>query len=244
MERRLMDANKFLFVTCVDDENLYALCVRHIRALSVPRGCTVEIRAERGARSMAGGYNAAMAASDAVYKVYLHQDTFILNRNFIPDVLRVFAESSRIGLLGVAGCQALPASGIWWEGRDRFGKVIEFRSTFGVLKFAEPAGALARVQAVDGLIMITRYDLPWREDLFTGFHFYDTSQSLEFLKAGYRVAVPAQADPWCLHWCGNEFPSEEYHRYREVFRANYREFLPAGGEVPVETVERGTLSKP
>ena len=221
-----MDDRKFLFVTCVNDENLYALCTRHIAALAVPEGFTVEIRAERGARSMAGGYNSAMAASDAKYKVYLHQDTFIINKTFMYDVLCLFGAGVRLGLLGVAGCQSLPASGVWWEGKNLFGKVVEYRQTFHVLRFADPSGPFARVQAVDGLIMVTRYDLPWREDLFSGFHFYDTSQSLEFLKAGYRVAVPAQADPWCLHWCGTEFPSGEYYRYRDVLLNSYREFLP------------------
>ncbi|MDA8335495.1 MAG: glycosyltransferase family protein [Peptococcaceae bacterium] len=224
-----MDERKFLFVSCVNDESLYALCTRHIGILQVPDGFTIELRAVRGAGSMAEGYNSAMAASDAKYKVYLHQDAFIINRTFLADILRIFAASARIGLLGVAGCQALPASGVWWEGKTLFGKVMEYRQMFQVLKFADPAGPWARVQAVDGLIMVTQYDLPWREDLFTGFHFYDSSQSLEFGKAGYRVAVPAQADPWCLHWCGTEFPEREYYGYREVFLQNYREFLPKGG---------------
>ena len=223
-----VDDRKFLFFTCVNNEQLYALCVRHLQALAVPEGYKVQIAAARGAKSMAGAYNRAMAASDARYKVYLHQDTFIINRTFLTDVVKLFEPHPKVGLLGVAGCQSLPASGVWWEGKNRMGKVLEYRSTFHVLRFADPPGPLARVQAVDGLIMITRYDVPWREDLFTGFHFYDTSQSLEFVKAGFRVAVPAQRDPWCLHWCGNEFPAEEYYRYRDVFLNHYREFLGAG----------------
>ncbi|HUW66320.1 MAG TPA: glycosyltransferase family protein [Spirochaetia bacterium] len=222
----MADERKFLFFTCINNEDLYALCTRHIRALAVPEGFTVETGAARGARSMAQAYNRAMAESGAKYKVYLHQDTFIVNPTFLSDVLRLFAANPKIGLLGVAGCQTLPASGVWWEGRNLFGKVLEYRQTFHVLKFAEPAGPFARVQAVDGLIMVTRYDLPWREDLFTGFHLYDTSQSLEFVKAGYRVVVPAQAEPWCLHWCGNDFDTAEYYRYRDIFLEHYREFLP------------------
>ena len=218
--------NKFLFVTCVNNEQLYALCTRHIQALAVPQGFTVEIRAERGAPNMAQGYNRALADSGARYKVYLHQDTFIINRTFLHDVLRLFAADPDLGLLGVAGCQALPVSGVWWEGKNLFGKVVEYRQTFHVLKFADPSGPFARVQAVDGLIMITRYDLPWREDLFDGFHFYDTSQCLEFLRAGWQVAVPAQDDPWCLHWCGTEFQPAEYLRYRDIFLQHYREFCP------------------
>lgn len=221
-----MDAKKILFFTCVNNEQLYALCTRHLRSLAVPEGFTVEIEAVRGARSMAHAYNQAMTTSSAKYKVYLHQDTMIINKNFIFDCLSLFADYPKIGLLGVSGCQSLPYNGVWWEAKNLFGKVVEYRQTFRVLNFGDPAGRFAKVQAVDGLIMITQFDVPWREDLFTGFHFYDTSQSLEFLRAGYRVAVPAQVDPWCLHWCGNEFASEDYKRYLEVFTQNYREFLP------------------
>ena len=36
---------------------------------------------------MTSGYNNAMKKTDAKYKVYLHQDVFILNHNFLMDIL-------------------------------------------------------------------------------------------------------------------------------------------------------------
>lgn len=39
------------------------------------------------------------------------------------------------------------------------------------------------VDAVDGLLMMTQYDLPWRDDLFSDFDFYDVSQAFEFRRA-------------------------------------------------------------
>lgn len=54
------------------------------------------------------GYNAGMQASDAKYKVYLHQDTLILNRNFISDLLQVFNSDKAIGMLGVLGMEKVP----------------------------------------------------------------------------------------------------------------------------------------
>ena len=58
------------------------------------------------------------------------------------------------------------------------------------------------VEAVDGLLMMTQYDVNWRQDLFHGWDFYDVSQSFEFRRAGYQVAVPYQQAPWVLHDCG------------------------------------------
>lgn len=53
-------------------------------------------------------------------------------------------------------------------------------------------GLFMPAAAIDGLLMAAQYDVEWREDLFRGFHFYDTSQSLEFQKHGYQVGVACQ----------------------------------------------------
>lgn len=55
------------------------------------------------------------------------------------------------------------------------------------------------VEAVDGLLIATQYDVPWREDLFHHFDFYDVSESFEMRKAGYKILVPHQSVPWVIH---------------------------------------------
>ncbi len=37
----------------------------------------------------------------------LREDTFLLNRNFIADILDIFQKNDRIGMLGVAGTDVL-----------------------------------------------------------------------------------------------------------------------------------------
>ena len=222
------DGSKILFVTCVNDESLYAQCERHIKALRVPAGFKMHVGQLREVPGMTQAYNAAIAGSDAKYKVYLHQDTFIINPNFLYDILRIFMSHPDVGLIGVAGCRELPPSGIWWEGKSLLGKLIEHRSTYSVLKFSDPEPPFSPAKAVDGLLMATQYDLPWRDDILSGFHFYDSSQSLEFIRAGYKVAVPAQAEPWCLHYCGKMESAAGYYAYRKVFLDNYKEFIPSG----------------
>ena len=41
--------------------------------------------------------------------------------------LYLFKENEKLGLIGVAGAQFLPNNGIWWEGKNLVGKVIEYR---------------------------------------------------------------------------------------------------------------------
>ena len=66
-------------------------------------------------------------------------------------------------------------------------------------------------------------DLPWREDIFNGWHFYDISQSIEFAKKGYKIIVPNQNDPWCIHDCGITLVGEEYDKYRNLLLKEYFE---------------------
>jgi hypothetical protein len=216
-----MDDKKITFITAISDESLYSTSLNHIRKLVVPDGFKVEAIAIRGAKSLCSAYNEAMFSNDAKYKIYLHQDTFIINRNCLIDVVNIFISNGQIGMIGVTGCETIPANGIWWEGPKLVGKVIEHRDTFGILRFNDCNQPYCYVTAIDGLMMITQYDIPWREDLFNGFHFYDTSQSLEFINNGYKVCVPKQLDPWCLHACGTKFDQEGYNYYRNIFLENY-----------------------
>lgn len=89
------------------------------------------------------------------------------------------------------------------------------------LEFCKPSSNLQIVQAVDGLLMATQEDIPWRETLFDGWHFYDLSQCLEFRRKGYDVAVPFQISHWCIHDCGIVKLSNEYEKYRVRFLKEY-----------------------
>lgn len=227
-ERRL-DAKKICFITCVNNEELYAEALLYLKHLHMPEGMQAEYVGVRGAASMAAGYNEGMRKSDAKYKVYLHQDTLVVNKDLAADLLRLFADAS-IGAVGVIGCRSLPRSGVWWDGLRTYGRVLHACEPESVVdsRCKEPDGPYMAVEAVDGLFIATQYDVPWREDLFTGWHLYDTSQCREFARRGYQVVVPNQEkDFWCIH-CPKEKPlASEYKGYQKVFLQEYgRELHP------------------
>ena len=71
----------------------------------------------------------------------------------------------------------------------------------------------------------TRTDIPWREDLFDGWDFYDISQCLEMQRAGYKVVVPFQEEPWCYH--DNTYSKMQNHyKYCERMVAEYQDIKP------------------
>ncbi len=219
-----MNDHKICFITCVNKIEDYEECMLYIKHLDVPAGMEIEVLSVEGAESMTAGYNSAMHASDAKYKVYLHQDAFIFKQDFLEILIRIFQENPEIGLIGLAGCKQLPSSGIWWFGEEMYANLIEvltpewvqFHKRGNVM-----AGQFSYMQAVDGFVMATQYDVEWREDLFKGWHFYDISASMEFQKAGYRVAIPRQDIPWCIHECGDKWLGQEYWEARKIFCKTY-----------------------
>lgn len=215
---------KVCFIICTNDERQLQECLLYIDLLEIPTGYETEILAVSEAESMTKGYNEAMNASDAKYKVYLHQDVFITERNFIQKMIHVFKKDSQIGMMGMIGSPRLPKDGIMWHGKRcgdfyRLDEVADEEQEIEKIK-----KGIREVEAVDGYLMITQYDIPWREDIFTGWDFYDISQCLEFRRAGFKVVVPAQNPAWAIHDCGPQ-KLWNYEKERKKLLSEYKEFF-------------------
>lgn len=217
-----MDAKKICFIMCVNDENYEKEQMRYLKHLKIPQGYDIDVLTIRDATSMTSGYNEGMHASDAKYKVYLHQDVFIVNKDFIENILEVFKDES-IGMIGMVGAPKLPENAIMWNA-PRVGKVY-FNMIYqsGESVIGQINGKYQEVEAIDGLLMATQYDILWREDLFKKWDFYDVSQSQEFIRKGYKVVVPNQASPWCIHDDGF-LDLNNYYENRKIFLKELNEY--------------------
>lgn len=194
-----MNEKKICFISCVNNEVLYKENVDSINRIKIPKGYELETIGIRGADSIASGYNKAMYMSDAKYKVYTHQDVVMLNEDIISEILGVFKNDS-IGIIGVIGGKGIPYSGVWNEGLPLYGRTSDMY--YGRVidnKAREPINEYEEVALLDGLMLITQYDIHWREDIFTGWHFYDASQCTEMRLAGKKVVVPRQEKVWVHH---------------------------------------------
>ena len=215
-----MDNNTISFIYCVNNDMLYENSIDFISQLNIPIGYNVEVIQIKGAKSISSGYNEGMKKARGKYKVYLHQDVYIINQNFIKDIIDIF-ENDNIGIIGCSGSKDIPDSLVWWESKSLFGKVYEIRnSNMKVLNFNNPTNKYEEVSLLDGFILITQYDIKWREDVFDGWHFYDISQSLEFKKQNKKVVVAYQQIPWCIHDCGI-VSMDNYYVYRDKLVKEY-----------------------
>ncbi|MBE5939336.1 MAG: hypothetical protein E7266_02970 [Lachnospiraceae bacterium] len=213
-----MNSKKIAFILCVSNLEQYAECKRYIDSLIVPEGYETDVIAIQEAPSMCEGYNAGMEATDAKYKVYMHQDVCIVNKNFIADLLDVFDEE--VGLVGMVGARRMPDNAYAVSAWDT-GKVYFNSDTYRIEGYEEPGKKYTEVEAVDGLLFATQYDVRFREDIFTEFDFYDISAAFEYRRAGYKVVVPKQEEPWTYH--NDKFSKmSRYDENRRKFLDEYR----------------------
>lgn len=218
-----MNEKEICFIMCVNNHEYMEEAVYYINHLHVPDGFQVSFLAVEDASSMTVGYNEGMKASDAKYKVYLHQDTFLTYPYFLDECIALFQSDARIGMIGLIGIPKMPPSGIMWDGKQ-YGKLYETHIYETIIRGNDlPDGKdYLEVEAVDGFLMVTQYDIPWREDIFDHWDFYDASQSMEFIKRGYMVVVPRMEKPWALHDCGF-LNKDNYEKEREKYVREYLE---------------------
>lgn len=220
------------FIICVNNELYFEECKYYIEHLEVPAGYDIDVIGIWEADSMCAAYNLGMRSSDAKYKVYMHQDVFIRDSRFLEKTLRIFKEHPETGMIGMVGGIGIPENGVVYSSWN-VGKVDCREPDLSYVLLCGPNQTKDQtVDAVDGLLMMTQYDLPWREDLFSDFDFYDVSQAFEFRRAGYEIVVPYQEDPWVVHDCGFA-KLTNYDRNRKICMEEYPEFfnVPEGEEL-------------
>ena len=224
-----MDNYKFCFIICTNNELLLDEAVLYIHSLTVPEGYTIQLLTVKDALSMASGYNEAMTASDAKYKIYMRQDVFILHKNFLVDLLSIFHSDPQIGMIGMVGYERVSNDGIMWNAK-RCGTPYQAKPTVPYPPLSQYTYSLHNdgytcVAQIDGFMMVTAYDYLWNADLLKHWDFYDVYQSLTFLSHGYKIVVPVQSHPWCLHDDGIIVNLTNYNYYRKIFMDTHKNIL-------------------
>lgn len=225
-----LDDKKICFIICYDQELYLKECLLYLQQLHVPDGFSTDLLTIADAPSMTEGYQAAMEESDARYKIYMHQDVFIIYPYFLDSLVQIFQSTPRIGMIGMVGSLVFPSDYMMWSGKLTGNLYHRDMPPYDRRSYRyDLSHGLSTVDSIDGLLMATAYDLPWRTDLLDGWDFYDVSQSFEFRKQGYKIVVPEQYHPWCIHDDGKLLSLWDYDKYRRICMERYPlSLLPPG----------------
>lgn len=214
-----MDSKKICFIICVNNDMFFKEALYYINKLNIPDGYTIDCITIYDATSMASGYNEGMLASDAKYKIYMHQDVLIINPDFLFYMLDIFKDNT-LGMLGITGPEKMPSNGIMWEEKSN-GSFYTTCIYTTRRKISPPTKQnYQEVEAIDGMLMATQYDIPWRSDLFDGWDFYDASQSFEYRRHGYKIAIILCSNALVIHNDGL-LNLKDYNKYRHIFIDKY-----------------------
>jgi hypothetical protein len=217
-ETDISSPEKVCFISCCNNEEELVEMNAYLKRLEIPENVTVDSLEIWEASSMCSGYNEGMKASDAKYKVYLHQDVRIINPYFIYEIINAFHANPDAGLIGLNGTKEIPESGVMWD-VDRFGELIEVNiHKTGLVGKKNPETTDAEL--VDGFIMATQVDIEWREDLFKGWDFYDASQCMEMKRKNHKIMIAGQQSPWTMHDAGF-LHLTTYDEHKEIFLKEY-----------------------
>lgn len=221
-----MNDHKFEIIILSNNQRYLEECKFYLERLEVPEGYELSLSVVSGAVSMTSGYQSAMGESDARYKIYIHQDTFLINPGILADLLRTFESDERIGLIGMVGYEKFSETQVMWKSHSRVGAVPMYGACRAYADrdftdFEDTEFEIRDVAVVDGFFMATSKDLDWDSVNFDGWDFYDADQCMEFHQRGYRVVVPVQKVPWCLHDDGGYQTLWNYEKYRRRFIKKY-----------------------
>lgn len=216
-----MNDHKFAFIICTNNDVYLQECIHYLNHLIVPCGYETELFTINDAPSMTEGYQEAMTASDAKYKIYMHQDTFVVNPHFLEHILEIFHSDPQIGMIGMFGYSSLSPTGCMWDSpcvNEEFLLKSQTPSVDGCKdQYSLSADGYREAVMVDGFMMVTSVDLPWDTDTLKDWDFYDAFQCMHFTSKGYRIVVPVQKQPWCIHDDGLFLSLWSYEKYRKLF---------------------------
>ncbi len=207
-------------ITCVNREADYLLMKQSVEMMSFPNDMQLEFIPIYNAASICSGYNQGMSKARGYYKLYLHQDVILQNPNTLMYCLEKFQEDKNIGMIGLAGTLELPSSGIWWDTPKAYIALLAGRDT-KARSYGDLHGEGAYAEALDGFFLFTSVDIKWRDDVFTGWHFYDIAQGREFRHHGYKLWLPNQGKGWVSHDSHNDEIDENYDYWRKIYLQTY-----------------------
>ena len=183
-------------------------------------------------------YNQGIAKAHGRILVFMHEDVWMMEKDWDTVLLKKFRELPEIQILGVAGSAYLvdypyalwAAAGIPWT----FGKIVhleEKKDEFCLSLYNDRDGD-QEVVVVDGLWFAAKKTLfekcRFDEQTFTKFHFYDLDICMQALEFG---KIYVTADIRVLHKSMGTF-KEEWKEWSNIFIKKWKDKLPAYTDIP------------
>lgn len=185
--------NKISFILYGDDDWILSENINYVNILNIPDDIVVEIIKITNRYGLVDYLEYGRKQSNAKYKVYLDQNAYIIDKDFILKILSSFKKNPQLGLLGVRGYYKDPQNGeLIFLGNNMYRKYA-YNSKITTLREGEHEGLITTL-ALDSHVMITSIDTPWSGgDINTSI-----AKSVELKHMGFETAVMINSKPMIL----------------------------------------------
>ena len=213
MAEKAMDNGKIEFIINYKNEQYLAECLLHINRLQIPKGYEIGILSIAEISDREDEYYAEPVKSNAKYKVYLKENTFIIDDTFLYHIISIFRGNENVAAIGVLGHDS--RTDIAGVEQCNSGRLLVGGST-GVqeVNYQKDKEGWKPVCMLCDVLIATQYEAEGTEGLSGN----DAAVWCgKFIEKGYDVIIPYQHISWCLFDMDNQ-RGETYSKYKFLMR--------------------------
>ena len=185
-------------------------------------------------------YNIGIKKSTGNYWCFMHDDILFHTQNWGKEIINIFEEDEKIGLIGVAGTKIKTKMPSAWFDCPESQKLIYLIQHYDKdqIKKRETGWQIEQhdeVVIIDGVFMVGKTDenINFDERLI-GFHNYDLNLSLAYRNANYKVIVTRNV--LLEHFSQGKIDESWYYSTLK-FDSIYRKYLPLKVSIMGDVIE-------
>lgn len=183
--------NKIFFIIIGSDQWVISENLRYINEIVIPEGMSAEYIVVPEGEILSQTLENAMLQSDAKYKVYLDQNVFIIDKEFLVKADKIFSEYPDIAMLGSCGFykkddqSEMEVKGHYiYMGND---SATSYVKEIG----KEEKSGIIEVMALDRHFMMTSVDTFWNGDNAN----FNIVKSVELRRKKYKTVIFVDDNP-------------------------------------------------
>lgn len=207
---------KINFIVAVYNESFSEEAIAFINDLKVPEGYETDILVVRDTSSIADAYNEALDFSDADINIFVDENIYISDREFLINALEILESDNKIGCLGVLGYSGenFTEAGVW-----NIGSIVCNRGDYADCVQFQTSDELTEANVLfDGIVISRAYGRWIKNDLFVcGADSIGFCQDV--INSGAKVVVSNQLGMGCYFNRDvklNRYTDETYSQYEAI----------------------------
>lgn len=139
-------------------------------------------------------YSQEMEKSETDIMIFMHDDIDFCKKNWGAELIRLFNDNPKFGIIGVAGSAEFDSKGAWWTYERKYGQVLHRHN--GKIWLSQYSSLIEKdleeVAVVDGLFIgVNKNRIKYNfNPQIEGFHMYDIDFCLgNFIQSESKIGV-------------------------------------------------------